>query len=453
MLTTAVGAGAVLLISLTLNLHYALCGGSALEGLFVSRLVSIANKLWRRSTRKKLAEKGIPIPTSTIEYAPGLAMDIYDPRDDKSSAAPAIIYFHAGAFVVGFRELAAGTMSWLAENGMVGISVGYRLTSDHEGLGVAGCVDSAWAAYRHVRASAASLGVDPKQLVVMGDSAGGLLALALATGLRGGENGASLPKEAPELPAACCAGWACCTLDSRSYCAARAADGSWRETPAEADMECKCIFVPASMGKTAAEAQRQLQRVLAGTLLCFGRRWRGWLPASVPSQWPDDHGASLSPLCHVHANMSPTLMLVGAADTTVPAGQQLMLAERARAAGARVGALVFEGANHGHGGVNSRAGRAALLRFLRAHRIGVPPAAAGARGLFGIGRGSAADADGARGEQFVEAAVRVFGVAQQPGWAEYDVEALDAAGGGWLQGKATVMVSKTGLLGTTTAPL
>ena len=80
------------------------------------------------------------------------------------------------------------------------------------------------------------------------------------------------------------------------------------------------------------------------------------------------------------------------------------------------------------------------LRFLHANRIGAP-AAAGARGWFGGGRGAAADADSVRGEQYVEGAVRVFAIAKQPGWAEYDVEALDAAGGGWLQGKATVTVS------------
>ena len=443
MLTTAVGAGVALLISLTFNLHYALCGGSAIEGILSSRLlVGLANKLWRRSTRKKLTAEGVPRPTSTIEYAPGLFMDIYDPREDKTSPAPAVIYWHGGAFVVGFRELGAGTMSWLAEHGLVGISVGYRLTSDPDGLGVAGCIASAWAAYRHVRANAASLAIDPKQLVVMGDSAGGLLALALATGLRGGENGVS-QAEASDLPAACCVGWACCTLGVRSYCAVRDADGSWRETPAEAEFDCKSVFVPASMGKTAAEAQRQLQRVLAGTLLCFGRRCRGWLPASVPGHFPDDDGASVSPLNHVHAGMPPTLMLVGGADATVPAGQQLMLADRARAAGARVGALLFDGADHGHGGVNSRAGRAAVLRFLHANRIGVPGAAGGVRGWFGRGRGADADADSVRGEHYVEGAVRVFGLNKQPGWAEYDVEALDAAGGSWLQGKATVTVTKT----------
>jgi len=442
MLTTALGAGVALLISLTLNLHYALLGGSAIEGILSSRrLVSLANKLWRSSTRKKLTAEGVPLPTSTVEYAPGLFMDIYDPREDKTAPAPAVIYFHAGAFAIGFRELGAATMSWLAEHGLVGISIGYRLTSHADGLGVAGCIASAWAAYRHVRANAASLAIDPKQLVVMGDSAGGLLALSLATGLRGGEDGASRA-EASELPAACCVGWACTTMDARSYCAQRAGDGSWRETPAETEFDCKCVFVPAGMGKTAAEARRQLQKVLTGPLLCFGRRCGGWLPSSVPSRWPDDHGASVSPLSHVHAGMPPTLMMVGAADATVPAGQQLMLAERARAAGARVGALIFDGADHGHGGVNSRAGRAAVLRFLHANRIGDRGAAAGARGWFGGGRGADADADSVRGEEHVEGAVRVFGIAQQPGWAEYGVEALDAAGGGWLQGKATVTVSK-----------
>jgi len=55
--------------------------------------------------------------------------------------------------------------------------------------------------------------------------------------------------------------------------------------------------------------------------------------------------------------------------TTTPAGQALLFAERARAAGRAVGALVFEGADHGTGGVNCAAGRSAVLRFLKQHEI------------------------------------------------------------------------------------
>ena len=101
------------------------------------------------------------------------------------------MYFHAGAFLTGGREFGAGTLSWLAEQGLVGISVGYRLTSDAQGRGIAGCIESAWAALRYVRAHADELGIDPSRVVAMGDSAGGLLALALATGLRGGGGGGS----------------------------------------------------------------------------------------------------------------------------------------------------------------------------------------------------------------------------------------------------------------------
>ena len=84
------------------------------------------------------------------------------------------MYFHAGAFLTGGREFGAGTLSWLAEQGLVGISVGYRLTSDAQGRGIAGCIESAWAALRYVRAHADELGIDPSQVVAMGDSAGGL---------------------------------------------------------------------------------------------------------------------------------------------------------------------------------------------------------------------------------------------------------------------------------------
>ena len=185
------------------------------------------------------------------------------------------MYFHAGAFLTGGREFGAGTLSWLAEQGLVGISVGYRLTSDAQGRGIAGCIESAWAALRYVRAHADELGIDPSQVVAMGDSAGGLLALALTTGLRGGGGGSGGGGSGGggdvalvERPLAAVVGWGCCTIESRSFAPVRSSGGDggggWEETPAAAAFATPCVFVPEGTGATATAARRQLQALPSG---------------------------------------------------------------------------------------------------------------------------------------------------------------------------------------------
>ena len=189
------------------------------------------------------------------------------------------MYFHAGAYLTGGREFGAGTLSWLAEQGLVGISVGYRLTSDAQGRGIAGCIESAWAALRYVRAHADELGIDPSQVVAMGDSAGGLLALALTTGLRGGGGGSGGGGSGGgsggggdvalvERPLAAVVGWGCCTIESRSFAPVRSSGGDggggWEETPAAAAFATPCVFVPEGTGATATAARRQLQALPSG---------------------------------------------------------------------------------------------------------------------------------------------------------------------------------------------
>ena len=154
----------LLFVALSLNLHYKAFGGSIIEGVVSSRLTPLANRLWRRSVRQKFSKAGIPEPTRTVEYAPGLLMDIFDFRESRQPPTAAVLYFHAGAFFIGGREFGAGTLSWLAARGLVGISVGYRLTNEGEGGGVAGCIGSAWAALRYVRKHCDEIGIDPTQV-------------------------------------------------------------------------------------------------------------------------------------------------------------------------------------------------------------------------------------------------------------------------------------------------
>jgi acetyl esterase/lipase len=352
-------------------------------------------------------------------------MDIYDFRSSRETPAPAALYFHAGAFLVGGREFGAGTLCWLAEQGMVGFSVSYRLTSDSDGRGVAGSISSVRHALRYVRAHAEDFGIEKSKITVIGDSAGGLMALSLVTRLQGDDEDNSLSAE--ELPAAVITGWGVCTLQSKSWYPIRADDGSWQETPAVDDLPLKNVFMP--KGGTPAEAQEVVRKTVAGVFLAFGRRANGWLPASVVSHQPSDGAASISPLSRASTpGLPPILMLIGGSDTVVPAEQQLHFAETARAAGNRVSALVFEGGSHGVGGINSTAGREAVRRFLEAQGICLKPAQ----------------------DENIDPAVHVlrsiaaFGLDKtEPTWGNYDIEELDKAGSGWLAGTATVQLAKS----------
>ena len=241
--------------------------------------------------------QGVPIGGNrTEEYGrtPSgwpLYLDIYEPPSLPAAASrPAILYFHAGAFNSLGRELCGGHLAWLATHGVVGLSVSYRLTnSPSDGAGVAGAITDAWTALQWVRANAARLGINPKKVAVWGDSAGGGMALALATGLRP-MLGAAYPPGAlslaarADLPTAAIAGYPVVTFGSRYFLMRRdkrrrggfgrllGGGPRWLETSATSDLEVANTFVPDGRGATAAAARATLRSTFAGANLFFGQR-------------------------------------------------------------------------------------------------------------------------------------------------------------------------------------
>jgi len=106
----------------------------------------------------------------------GVPCDRIGPSDGGEGRA--ILYLHGGAYVVGSRRTHRGMAAQIALAGNAPVHLlEYRLGPEHKhpaGL------DDSLAAYRELLAS----GVDPKSIVIAGDSAGGGLALALAMRLR-----------------------------------------------------------------------------------------------------------------------------------------------------------------------------------------------------------------------------------------------------------------------------
>lgn len=107
-----------------------------------------------------------------------LPLFIDAPKDHKSDAkAPAILFFHGGGFRSGSEDQFERQSKYLADRGMVGIRVRYRLTRD-KGVEVTDCVEDAISAMRWVRSNAGKLGIDPDRIAASGGSAGGYLSAA-----------------------------------------------------------------------------------------------------------------------------------------------------------------------------------------------------------------------------------------------------------------------------------
>ncbi|WP_165447061.1 alpha/beta hydrolase [Olivibacter jilunii] len=114
---------------------------------------------------------------------------IYTPKN-KKAAMPIIVYFHAGGFVLASIEAYAASANILAEKvGAIVISVGYRLAPEHTFPTVH---EDAYAAYLWAIENGASINGNPNDIALVGESAGGNLAIATAVKARG--NGIMLPK-------------------------------------------------------------------------------------------------------------------------------------------------------------------------------------------------------------------------------------------------------------------
>jgi acetyl esterase/lipase len=91
---------------------------------------------------------------------------------------PAVVYFHGGGMIAGSVATHHGTVArYVARSGVPMLSVQYRLAPEHP---YPAPMQDAYAAVQWLAEHAAELGVDVSRIAVMGDSAGGGLAAAVA---------------------------------------------------------------------------------------------------------------------------------------------------------------------------------------------------------------------------------------------------------------------------------
>jgi acetyl esterase len=103
-----------------------------------------------------------------------------------------ILYLHPGGWVTGGLDLSEGTCRRLAvDNGAVVVALDYSLAPEHP-YPVA--LDETLAALRWLESEGPAHGLDPRRMVIAGESAGGNLALAALLRLR--DAGAPLPVNA-----------------------------------------------------------------------------------------------------------------------------------------------------------------------------------------------------------------------------------------------------------------
>jgi acetyl esterase/lipase len=117
------------------------------------------------------------VHASSPDGAPDVPLRIFKPRAQHVSR-PAIFHMHGGAYVSGsaaMQDIANAARA--AEHDAVVVSVDYRLAPEAR---FPCAIEDCYAGLRWLADNAVRLGVDPERIAIMGESAGGGLAAALA---------------------------------------------------------------------------------------------------------------------------------------------------------------------------------------------------------------------------------------------------------------------------------
>ncbi|MCA9604784.1 MAG: alpha/beta fold hydrolase [Myxococcales bacterium] len=270
----------------------------------------------RRTDRAPRLREGI------VFARPGgtpLALDLALPAG--TGPHPVVLVIHGGGWSAGERTHVRDEIATLANAGWAGAALDYRLVEDGRNTSPAQVAD-ARCAVRHLRRHATELGIDPDRIAALGYSAGGQIALMLATAsdVPGLDQGCGDVSTSPRIAAAI------------------------------------AYFGPTDL-RPEAEFSRAADRVVTRFLGTTRRR--------------DPAAAALaSPITHVDAGDAPVLLVHGTADRVVPYGQAVMMREALERAGVPVTLVTIEDGQHGFrmfgDGARVRPGTCTALAFLRA---------------------------------------------------------------------------------------
>lgn len=237
-----------------------------------------------------------------IPYATGVALDVFQP-DEQDGPAPAVLLVHGGGWRSGDKDSWADEARKLvAGTGWVAVTVDYDLTAAEPWVTQPANVR---AAIDWVRAHAAGLGVDADRVAILGSSAGGHLAMLVATttgGVRAVVSWAG-PTDLPRLA-------------------------------------------------TSPVTDQVVKDVAA--------RYNGGRLDEQPARWIES-----SPVAHVDAGDPPMLLVHSASETVVPIDQLTSMQDALDARGVEVETVVFAGTAHASELADRAWGR--TVGFLRDH--------------------------------------------------------------------------------------
>ncbi len=140
------------------------------------RTVLAAAVARRPEPRESVARRDVIVPGPPGNEG-DVAVRIYEPRG-REGILPAILYVHGGGFIIGSLDGARPLAEELAEeNDAVVVSMDYRLAPEDR---FPAAPEDAYAALVWLAASTEELRVDPSRIAVVGHSAGGGIAAAVA---------------------------------------------------------------------------------------------------------------------------------------------------------------------------------------------------------------------------------------------------------------------------------
>lgn len=198
--------------------------------------------------------------------------------------SPAVLFFFGGGWLGGTPDHLKRQATHLAERGIVGITADYRTNKKH-GTTPFECVADAIQAMRYVRAHADTLGIDPERLGAAGGSAGGHLAMALSTVTADD----LIPPPADDAP-----------------------DVSFRP-------DALVLFNPV-----------------------YDNSPEGYGHGRIGERYVD-----FSPAHNLHANMPPTLVMLGDQDKLIPVATAEKVRDEMTALGVRSELILYPGQPHG----------------------------------------------------------------------------------------------------------
>jgi acetyl esterase/lipase len=296
------------------------------------------------------AEQASHVETFVYKRVGDLAIRADVRRDRAWPERPVVVWIHGGALIMGNR---ADVPAWLLQacrnDRFVLVSLEYRLAPETKLPAILEDVEDAltW-----LRTEGPQLfGARPDLIVVVGESAGGYL--ALTTGFR------VLPRVTGIVSL-----WGYGDLT-----------GEWYTKPSP--HPCHHVITP-----TADDAYRQV----AGAPLCDDRRrsgdgWvfyqfcrqRGLWPTAVSGWDPEreeDRFRAVMPIAQVTTDHPPTLLVHGELDTDVPHDRSVLMSAELAAHGVQHRLLSIPGAEHGLDGADPKAVDGAIqetVTFLRNH--------------------------------------------------------------------------------------